>query len=68
MAMLKLLSLSESTPIDELCEFGGLSREAAENYLTRASNNVDIAKNLILQGNAVHDPSARVICSTLCDM
>ena len=50
LAMLKLLTLSEVSPEAELCEFGGLDRASARNYLQRASNDLEVAKNLILQG------------------
>lgn len=50
MAMLKLLALAEGTPVDELCEFGGLDRKSAENYFQRASEDLEVAKALILQG------------------
>ena len=49
-ALIRLLTTKMASPTDDLCQFGGIDKSAAENYLLRAGNDLDKAKQYILEG------------------
>ncbi len=51
LAMLQILSQTQlASPVDQLRDLGGLTHEAAASYLAKASGDLEVARNMVLQG------------------
>lgn len=63
-AINRLLSLDITSPVDELVQLGGISRQEAESYLSRVNGNLSEAVNLLVQEMDKNLPPSPMVAST----